>query len=129
VPWPRSEDRESLWPWTDVELKLNTAIVTGLSSPFLDALALAPSTSCAPATNPVCDHALYTPFMNSHLLENYIADPPFTQRGKQIHPDVARKLLLRQAVSPATGRALLTDIRTELMQLKQALFQGSKSER
>ena len=67
--------------------------------------------------------------MNSHLLENYIADPPFTQPGKPIHPEVARMLLLSKPVSPQPGRALLTDIRTELMELKQTLFQGSKNER
>ncbi len=91
--------------------------------PLAEAMGWKVPDGCRPAGTPECDGALYTAFMNSHLIDNYLMDPPLTQPGRPVPIEVQR--FFRQPRSPATPNAVLNVIRSDLRALKQTLLDGA----
>jgi hypothetical protein len=119
-PWTTGDSR-ALWPFPQLDWSnWRTA------SDAVAALGQAPPAGCTPAGTPQCDGALYVPYLNSHLLENYIADANFTMPGQPIRPDVASQLGQgASGLSPKTAPPLLNTSRAALVRLKRALLSGS----
>jgi hypothetical protein len=121
-PWTTG-DFPALWPlgkldWSNWNTA-RTAISAMVGPP--------PPQGCQPAGTPQCDGALYIPFLNSHLLENYIADANFTMPGQPISPDVGRQLgqIGPSTFSPQSAAPLLKESREALVRLKRAMLSGS----
>jgi hypothetical protein len=140
VPWDRKDDLDPLWEWKDGALEDRTQLHVPFplpwgSSPLIDTMALAPDapakTRCKPETSPSCNPALYTPLMNAHLLENYLADPPLTMPNHLINAKTADYLKVSSIVSRKVlgSPAVLTTVRTRLRTLKQTLYETAKNER
>ncbi len=118
-PWPASADLPALWPWQPARLQaaLRIAGPDG-KSPFVETMQLKPPSACK---CPEPDAALYTPLMNSHLMENYLADPALTEPGRTITTAAAAAVGLPRAATPATT-SVLGRVRFGLYQLKQELL-------
>jgi len=85
-------------------------------SPFLDTLGLAPPVEpCAGCG------ALYTPLMNSHLLDNYLTDPVAANPNVAIRPEVAVPIGQAKPLSP-TAPPVLSEVRRHLIDLKKQLM-------
>jgi hypothetical protein len=120
-PWTTG-DAPALWPFPALDwTNLNTAQAAA------SALGQMPPTGCTPAGTPQCDGALYVPFLNSHLLENYIADANFTMPGQPISSSAVSQLRrgASQGLSPNTAPPLLNASRAAVVRLKRALLSGS----
>ena len=96
---------------------------------MLEALGHQPMSLCTPEGNPICNHALYTPLMNSHLLDNYLTDPTLTMPGKPVSPRVLEYLPGLKAEPPFVPPPVLTAVRTGLLELKSTLYRMAGSER
>lgn len=124
TPWPRP-DRPGLWPWKEsiLQSKLRLTEWSWLSplvvkSPLIEemGLGLPPGSRCN------CpDDALYTPLMNSHLLDNYLTDPTATKEGILINPKAARDIGLSSDRSPR-AQSVLGSVRFGLFELKRELL-------
>ena len=128
-----------LWPWKDGELAKSNVLFeprwnfpVPLGSPLIDLMGLGPTKTCEPekyekAT--VCDPGLYAPRMNSHLLENYLIDPPLTRPGKPIHPAVGKMLVGNPTSSPVVPSSSygLAYSRSKLVELKTSLLNGMRA--
>jgi hypothetical protein len=142
TPWP-DDQSAPLWPWK--ESVLNSMI----SNPVwvLTAFGLAPKNKFVGATgtgNPEQDDALYTPLMNSHLLENYLTNPPATMPCIPLNATFveARELTTycigrtsMANVYGANGRAspqaapVVDEVRDNLRGLKQRLIENLAEDR
>ena len=87
-----------------------------------------PKDLCRPANDTVCDAGLYSPLMNSHLLENYLIDPPLTRVGKPINPKAGYLMDRDNGLAPPVGpeRYTLARARRDLACLKRALLLQQK---
>ena len=81
-------------------------------------MAYGPPPGCQAPTPAQCDGALYSPFVNSHLLDNYLTVPTLTMPGQPIDPRIAKELGLSGNQSPRTGQPLLATSRNALLRLK-----------
>jgi hypothetical protein len=127
VPWPAKDDLPRLWPWKSEALmrshmelvKVRPALpAPKITSPFLDTLGLGPPVEPCPNCG-----ALYTPLMNSHLLDNYLTDPVAANPNVAIDPRVAPLIGQTRAMSPAAP-PVLGEIRRHLVDLKATLMKG-----
>jgi hypothetical protein len=122
-PWDRSQDAAALWPWRSVQLEWAFTTLAGTRQ-IWDFMQLGLP-------------ALATPFMNAHLLDNYLTNPAATpavltvaQRG--IPQDLAT--LLNIAPSPAspvrfqtpTGAPILSAVQQNVVNLKKCLLAIAK---
>jgi len=89
---------------------------------MLDAIGWSPDTPCNPEGRPDCNHALYTPLMNSHLIDNYLTSPTLTRPGQPLNFKVLRYLDMPKMLS--VPPPVLDDVRERLRLLKAALIQG-----
>ena len=138
-PWPDEEVYiPPLWPW-----KSEALVRTG------DPLWVAPKFGMAPKPenkflNPEQDDALYTPLMNSHLLENYLTNPTATLPCIPLNADfvqsaeLTRYCIGRSAaanVFGASGRAspisppVVDIVRKRLREVKSRLIQNLMEDR
>jgi len=103
-----------LWPWPSGGL-LEMKHALDLGAP--------PACAC---DDP--DDALYIPRMNSHLIDNYLTDPPLTEPGRAINAEAAQKMSQRaslsaRGLSPQTT-PVLAKVRLGLFELKRELLTG-----
>lgn len=124
TPFSTDEDLPPLWPWPQDALKARLQLPA-----FFDTLSWAPPAGkCKPIDEPECDGALYTPLMNAHLLDNYLADPPLTVRDKPIATKTANALGLIQPFAPEGSEVsprsfpVLRAVRLGLADLKRRLL-------
>ncbi len=124
VPWPAGADLPALWPWKDEKtMRGSMELVRGqldfskpVYSPFFDTLGLAPPVEpCAGCG------ALYTPLMNSHLLDNYLTDPVAATPNVAINRRAAPLFEGGKPMSQSAPPVLAT-IRNELVGLKKSLM-------
>lgn len=124
VPWPATDDLPRLWPWKSEAVmrsrmeivKVLPGVPPALSSPFFDTLGMSPPFEpCAGCG------ALYTPLMNSHLLDNYLTDPVAANPNVAINPQVAPLIGQAKPMSPAAP-PVLGEIRRHLVDLKTSLM-------
>jgi len=130
---PFAATMPALWPYrksgTMDALRDHLRIVTVLdrterdwlrySSPMLDALKLTPGVPCTPQGDPVCNEALYTPLMNSHLIDNYLTDPTLTRPGQPVNAQLRTSLDMARMNAPFP--AVLNHVRDLLKALKFGL--------
>lgn len=104
VPLPANAD--TLWGWP-------------VENPFVmlaDIISLGPPPEC---NCPDPNGALYGPAMNSHLLDNYLTDPPMTEPGHVLNRTVLDRM--HWQLSPPT-RSVLGVARRQLVELKASLL-------
>ncbi|MCP5265238.1 MAG: hypothetical protein H6934_03970 [Burkholderiaceae bacterium] len=146
---PFEPNLPALWDWPDDALQRHLSVLAPpLRSPLLDAMGWPVPPGCRPTREPECDPGLYHAFINSHLLENYLVDPPMTLGGRPIPREAALELARkiesrlarglspamrgrlqaqlrarRQSLSPPPGPAVLDRIRAGLRDLKRTMMQ------
>ncbi len=136
-PWPVSQALPSLWPWNRYLLQSKLVLAEQCHqgskivwcSPLLEVLGNDPFPLCTPEDNPVCNHALYIPLMNSHLIDNYLTDPTLTLPGKPVSPAVLSYLPGVGTTPPFVPPPVLTEVRTGLRELKSTLVRSAATER
>ncbi|MBL8705874.1 MAG: hypothetical protein JNM30_13565 [Rhodospirillales bacterium] len=124
VPWPAGYDLDALWPWKDEKtMRGSMELVRGqldlkkaVYSPFFETLGLAPPIEPCPGCG-----ALYTPLMNSHLLDNYLTDPVAASPNVAINLKAAPLFESGKPLS-ATAPPVLAFVRSDLVELKKALM-------
>jgi hypothetical protein len=134
-PWP-DEDIPPLWPWKPDALARTS-----------DPSWVAPKFGMAPNNkffNPEQDNALYTPLMNSHLVENYLTNPTATlpciplNLGFVASAELTRYCVGRSAAANlfgANGRAspvsppVVDIVRNRLRDLKSQLIEKLMEDR
>jgi hypothetical protein len=141
-PWPIATDDDSLWPWNPPapqrffsslhELAPNKWTPLG---PFwgLAGLVRIPDIGSATFLQMMAHEGdpLYAPFLNSHLLDNYLNEPTATLTYLALSAETSA-LLRNDLVAPVRaglmysppGRPLLSKIRFDLRRLKQRLMQS-----
>ncbi|NRF67068.1 hypothetical protein HLB44_08755 [Aquincola sp. S2] len=104
VPLPANA--ETLWGWPVDNPIFMLADVVSLGPP--------PECNC-----PGSNGALYGPAMNSHLLDNYLTDPPMTEPGHVLNRTVLDRM--HWQASPRT-RSVLGEARRNIVELKASLL-------
>ncbi len=136
-PWPMNETDAPLWSFTPAALQyvfsldslrppggcgvVNWSFQCDIgSAPFWQLMGSTP-------TEGVDNAELYAPFLNSHLLDNYLDDPPATGAGQHLSPNLYKYLGPNHGFGPYSPPAppLLNTIRSDLFQLKRSLLQSS----
>ena len=132
---PFAANLPALWPWKAKDLAHGQTLFElrpsppFIGSPLIDMMNLGPPKDlCRPANDTVCDAGLYSPLMNSHLLENYLIDPPLTRVGKPINPKAGYLMDRDNGLAPPVGpeRYTLARARRDLACLKRALLLQQK---
>jgi hypothetical protein len=139
-PW--KANLPQLWPWPPGQLERDLQLWDPsrkagdpFYSPFLATMGLSPPNPVC-TKNPTrteCDSALYTPLMNSHLLDNYLADPPLSVGGMPVNEEVGQVLQLAPSTSvlarsPSTSdNGVLSQIRAGLRDLKSQLVKSYRT--
>jgi len=132
-PWPINDP--PLWPWPPSQPAQSLFTRDQLAFPCNGLRGYIAGQNCDPfsatfwrrlqynAGSGVSNPELYTPMMNSHLLDNYLDTPTATRPGIYLPLEPQ---LLPFAVSPKTT-SVLNCIRRDLQQLKTNLLNGTST--
>ena len=123
IPWPLAGDDPPLWNW-----RVNPATTFFGASNFdeakrllaLDFTLMGAGPPVGPSIWSAQNPELYTPLLNSHLVDNYLSDPTATKADVPIS-DELYKYLYRVTSPPSPP--LLGTIRSDVRQLKMTLLQ------
>jgi hypothetical protein len=125
IPWPLAGDDPPLWNWrNDAGITFFTATNRDQAMKLLasDFALMGASPPMGPSLWSLNNPELYQPLLNSHLVDNYLNDPPASRPGVPISDDLYK--LLYRVTSPSAP-PLLGPIRSDLIKLKTTLLQQS----
>ena len=125
---PFDANEPALWPYKTEALRDMMRLLIlkpggqgmGVSFPIDEAMKLGPGQPCKPEGSPRCNHALYTPLMNSHLIDNYLTDPTLTAPDRPLNFSLLPSLETSRMHAPFPE--VLSDVRNRLRTLKAGLL-------